>query len=446
VAAFQPPHTSPSSCLLLSKFYPPVQGCGGGASSGPPPPPPAPSISVTVSPTTATVLLGNSQTLVATVSNTTDTNVSWSVNGVGGGTTSAGTITASGTYIAPPDLPSSAVVQVTATSQADSTKSATAQLTITSDLAITLAPPNANVELGSTQAFHASLTSNGHPDTALEPQRSHMPGRLRKCRPQRQLHRPGRAACSCDSHHNSTERRRPLEASLSSRQHLQQFHFASDCPAKRACGGLSNDCRDDGAASRLESQHGTDVVAFWARLQLHNMRNADCRDDARRRRERSRGYGHVHCAKHSTQPRQRHGDGNAASRSNEKSASHHAVQTGVNVSLSPTTDTLAANHRVTLTAQVIGTTNTGVNWRVSGVPGGSTALGQICVVGSSPCQSVSKGTALQVDYLAPGAIPQPNPVSVLAMSAADITKTASSQITVINHVSATEPQPARMIQ
>jgi hypothetical protein len=111
-----------------------------------------------------------------------------------------------------------------------------------------------------------------------------------------------------------------------------------------------------------------------------------------------------------------------------------AVQTGVNVSLSPSTDTLAANHRVTLTAQVFGTTNTGVNWSVSGVPGGNTTLGQICVVGSSPCQSVTNGTALQVDYLAPGAIPQPNPVSVLATSAADITKTASAQITVINHV------------
>ena len=52
----------------------------------------------------------------------------------------------------------------------------------------------------------------------------------------------------------------------------------------------------------------------------------------------------------------------------KKAQATMAVQTGVNVSLSPSTDTLAANHRVTLTAQIFGTTNTGVNWSVSGVP------------------------------------------------------------------------------
>jgi hypothetical protein len=111
-----------------------------------------------------------------------------------------------------------------------------------------------------------------------------------------------------------------------------------------------------------------------------------------------------------------------------------AVQAGINVSLSPATVTLAANHRVTLTAQVFGTTNTGVNWSVSGVSGGNTTLGQICAVGSNPCQSVTSGTALQVDYLAPGTIPQPNPVSVMATSAADATKNAAAQTTIINHV------------
>jgi len=39
-----------------------------------------------------------------------------------------------------------------------------------------------------------------------------------------------------------------------------------------------------------------------------------------------------------------------------------------------------------------------------------------------------------VDFFAPGAIPAPNPVSVAAVSAADSTKSASTQITVINHV------------
>jgi hypothetical protein len=102
--------------------------------------------------------------------------------------------------------------------------------------------------------------------------------------------------------------------------------------------------------------------------------------------------------------------------------------------VSPSTATLAANHRVTLTAQVNGTSNTGVLWSVNGIAGGNTTFGQICIVGSNPCQTVTSAATSQVDYLAPGAIPSPNPVSATAVSAADSTKSASAQITVINHV------------
>src|SRR5260370_483176 len=110
------------------------------------------------------------------------------------------------------------------------------------------------------------------------------------------------------------------------------------------------------------------------------------------------------------------------------------IQPGVDVSVSPATATLAANHRVTMNAQVNGTSNTSVNWSVNGIPGGNAAFGQICSVGSSPCQTVTNTTAPQVDYVAPGAIPSPNPVSATAVSAPDSTKSGSAQITVINHV------------
>jgi hypothetical protein len=111
-----------------------------------------------------------------------------------------------------------------------------------------------------------------------------------------------------------------------------------------------------------------------------------------------------------------------------------AIQPGVNVSVSPSTATLAASHRVTLTAQVNGSSNMAVMWSVNGIAGGNANLGQICVAGSNPCQPVTNSTVGPVDFLAPGAIPAPNPVSASAVSAADSTKSASAQITVINHV------------
>jgi hypothetical protein len=66
----------------------------------------------------------------ATVKNTTDTGVNWSVNGIQGGSAASGTIAPDGAYTAPADLPSPASVQTTATSHADPTKSGSAPLTI----------------------------------------------------------------------------------------------------------------------------------------------------------------------------------------------------------------------------------------------------------------------------------------------------------------------------
>src|SRR5690349_10054152 len=144
-------------------------GCGGGSASPPPSPapPPTPAVTVSVSPANTNVVLGGQAMFTATVFNTTDTIVNWSVNGVPGGNSGLGTITSAGVYTAPADMPLSATVQVTATSQADPTKSGTASLVIYGDISLALTPNPASVELGATQAFQASVSSNGHPDAAI---------------------------------------------------------------------------------------------------------------------------------------------------------------------------------------------------------------------------------------------------------------------------------------
>src|SRR5258708_31761165 len=86
---------------------------GGGVSSAalpPPPPPPPASITVTITPSSAPVVLGNTQTFNATVTNATDTSVTWSVSSVASGSATAGTISATGVYTAPADLPASVTV------------------------------------------------------------------------------------------------------------------------------------------------------------------------------------------------------------------------------------------------------------------------------------------------------------------------------------------------
>jgi hypothetical protein len=94
-------------------------------------------VSVSLSPSLATMATLATQSFTATVSGSSNTAVTWQVNGVSGGNLSAGLIstTVLGTaseaiFLAPAAVPSPASVSVTAISQADSTKSATATVTI----------------------------------------------------------------------------------------------------------------------------------------------------------------------------------------------------------------------------------------------------------------------------------------------------------------------------
>jgi hypothetical protein len=87
-------------------------------------------VNVTISPTLVTLATLATQQFTATVTGTTNTAVTWQVNGVAGGNSAAGLISTNGLYVGPSSLPSPASLSVTAVSQADSTKSASATVTV----------------------------------------------------------------------------------------------------------------------------------------------------------------------------------------------------------------------------------------------------------------------------------------------------------------------------
>jgi len=87
-------------------------------------------VAVAVSPTSASVPVSGTQQFTATVTGSSNTAVTWSVNGSNGGNGTVGTVSSSGLYTAPVSVPNPATVTVTATSQADSTKSDSASVTI----------------------------------------------------------------------------------------------------------------------------------------------------------------------------------------------------------------------------------------------------------------------------------------------------------------------------
>jgi hypothetical protein len=103
-----------------------LSACGG---SNNPPPPSGPS--VTVSPSTANVQEGTNQQFTATVTNSSNTAVTWQVNGVNGGSAATGLISSNGVYTAPVVIPNPPNVTITAVLQADNSVTSNAIVTIT---------------------------------------------------------------------------------------------------------------------------------------------------------------------------------------------------------------------------------------------------------------------------------------------------------------------------
>jgi IPT/TIG domain len=108
--------------LAAAIFQASCAGVTGGSVPGNPstPPPPPPNVTVTVLPNPATVRAGLSQPFTAGVGGTSNSSVTWQVNGVTGGASATGTISSTGVYTAPATLPNPNTVTVEAVSAVDS--------------------------------------------------------------------------------------------------------------------------------------------------------------------------------------------------------------------------------------------------------------------------------------------------------------------------------------
>jgi hypothetical protein len=143
-----------SVCLALATLI--LAGCGSKSSPSTPPPT---QIKVTLSQTSASVPVNGTTPFTATVTGTSNTAVTWSVDGVSGGNANAGTISASGVYTAPSQAGTHTVM---ATSAADTTKTATAQVTVTAVVAVSVAPASATIAANATQQFTATVTGTSN--------------------------------------------------------------------------------------------------------------------------------------------------------------------------------------------------------------------------------------------------------------------------------------------
>ena len=123
----------------------------------------ASTVKVTVAPAAATVPLRGSQSFTSTVTGNSNTAVTWSVNGVAGGSSSVGTVSMSGVYTAPENLPVPATVTIKAASMANPAASAQATVSLVTPppptVTVTVAPATVSVPYGGTRTFTATVAN-----------------------------------------------------------------------------------------------------------------------------------------------------------------------------------------------------------------------------------------------------------------------------------------------
>lgn len=134
-----------------------LAACGGSSSTS------TTTVTLAISPTSASVTTGLTQQFTITVTNTTNTAVTWTVNGVTGGTSTVGFISTTGLYTAPSNVPNPAAVTVTATSQADTSVTTSAQVTVvapaTATAPLTVSPNPVTMPAGGIQTFSATVSN-----------------------------------------------------------------------------------------------------------------------------------------------------------------------------------------------------------------------------------------------------------------------------------------------
>jgi len=111
-----------------------------------------PPVAVSVAPGATTLYGGQAQQFSASVINTSNPGVVWSLNPAG-----TGSVSVAGLYTAPATINSQQTVLVTATSVVDPTKSATAVVTLMPPVAVSVSPPAVTLFSAQTKQFMATV-------------------------------------------------------------------------------------------------------------------------------------------------------------------------------------------------------------------------------------------------------------------------------------------------
>jgi hypothetical protein len=409
--------------LIAASFL----GCGGLVVSGPSQPPAA-NITVVVAPATASMLLGERQNFSATVSNAENTAVSWSVNGIPGGSAAVGTVDAGGVYTAPQIIMEPPSISLTAASVADSSRSGAAAIAITSSFSLSVSGP-VSLSAGATTTYSAALT----------PAADSNPSRVISW----SVAGNGCTGASCGTISSdgvftapvippssgsvqiiATPQADPSKAAFIVVSILPVIHVSISPAAVTVALGAAQ-------AFQAIVTGAQDASVTW---DVNGIVGGDASIGTIQNSQTDPNHT-VYISPQTLMAGRSvivHARSNAA-----PGISASAIITftdAASVTLAPQSATLALGERQTFVVEVGNTPDQNVIWTVNGIAGGNPVAGQICVTGSDPCQPVSSGTGGSVDYIAPAGVPSPNPVTVSVASQEPGAPSASAQITILPHL------------
>jgi hypothetical protein len=390
-------------------------------------PPSQTRVTVSVTPASASVFLGATQQFQSIVSGSSDTAVTWEVNGAVGGAANTGMISATGFYTAPAVMPAGGGVTITAVSDADAADSGSARVTLEDDIAISVAPPTANVPSGGAQVFTATMMSgSGDPAAGFNWSVNGIAGgnstvgtivttsattALYTAPPAPPSPATVTATSVADGTKSgsamatitcaATDSISPSPASVG--LGASQTFTASLCvPAGSALAWDVNGIAGGSAAVGTIAPSGSSAAIYTAPTDLPAANPVT-----------------IHAA---VSPQPAGGP--------EIATASVMITSGVSVSVSAPTATIGLGQRTSFSATVMNSADATVTWSVAGVLNGNASVGQICVSGSNPCVAPAGAGAVGVDYLAPASVPAVNPELVTATSHADASKSGSATVTI----------------
>ncbi|HYL69220.1 MAG TPA: hypothetical protein VEX69_08635 [Candidatus Limnocylindria bacterium] len=399
-----------------------LPGCGSTSPSTTPT-----NVVVSVQPGSASLFLGQTQQFQATVTGATDTSVRWLVNNVAGGNASAGTISAGGLYSAPVDLPSPASVTVVAVSNADLQSSASASVSLMDDIVVSVSPGNVSLPNGGAQVFMAGVTGTGNPNTSVTwsvngvASGNAIVGTI--------------AANGASTAVYTAPATPPSPATVSVRAtsvaDATKFGNAS---ATISCATANSIAPSAASLALGQTQSFTATLCLAAGATITWDVNGTVGGSATLGTIMTTSVNLALYTAPEDLPAPNsltiHATGTLATGGTGTVSAIVTVMSNVSLSVSPGSATVSVGQRKSFAANVTSTTDTAVSWTVNGVSNGNTIVGQICVFGSNPCVAPAGPASGSVDFLAPAAVPAANPVTLVATSRADASKSGNAIVAI----------------